>query len=326
MDCSERLDALLLDAIDARAAADQLARAAASWYRPRLAVIHPGRSHVLTGVTRGPRTTRYPAPADDGASTGESRSRRGPGVPGRILVILMVGLVAVAAWHALGTGSAAAESNLPDGWVSTPYGPLSPADTDFLVRVRQAGLWEMPAGEMAQTQAESNTVKTVGATLKADHHLLDDQVRKLAGQLSVTLPAEPNKDQQGWLAEMRVQYGSAFDQTFANRLRAAHGKVFTVVSGVRAGTRNDLIRGFAQTAVEVVMKHMTLLESIGNVDYNALPPPPLANGTGAAQGPESHRFLSGSRGALAFLGLAAVLLLATVLSRRSRPRRRLAAR
>jgi predicted outer membrane protein len=245
-------------------------------------------------------------------------------MPGRILVTLMVSLVVAAAWHVLGEGSAAAESNLPSGWVATPYGPLSPADSDFLVRVRQAGLWEMPAGQMAQTQAESNTVKTVGATLQADHHLLDDQVRKLAAQLNVTLPAEPNKDQQGWLAEMSGQYGTAFDRTFANRLRAAHGKVFTVVAAVRAGTRNDLIRGFAQTAVEVVMKHMTLLESTGNVDYNALPPPSTTTGTGSTPGPESNRFLSGSTGALVFLGLAAVLLLAIALSRRSRPRRRVA--
>jgi predicted outer membrane protein len=235
----------------------------------------------------------------------------------------MMGLVAAATWHVLGAGPAAAESNLPDGWVSTPYGPLSPADTDFLVRVRQAGLWEMPAGQMAQTQAESGTVKTVGATLQADHHLLDEQVQKLAAQLNVSLPGQPNKDQQGWLAEMSSSYGKTFDQVFANRLRAAHGKVFTVVAGVRAGTRNDLIRPFAATAMDVVMKHMSLLESTGDVDFTAIPPPATAT-SNKGPGPESQRFLSGPSGTLVFIGLAAVLLLAIAFSRRSRPRRRVA--
>ena len=41
-----------------------------------------------------------------------------------------------------------------------------------------------------------------------------------------------------------------------------------------AGTRNDLIRSFAQRAVNVVMKHMALLESTGLVDYSILPEPP----------------------------------------------------
>jgi predicted outer membrane protein len=182
----------------------------------------------------------------------------------------------------------------------------------------------MPAGQMAQTQAESSTVKTVGATLQADHQLLDEQVRKLAAQLNVSLPGQPNKDQQGWLAEMSSSYGRTFDQVFANRLRAAHGKVFTVVAGVRSGTRNDLIRPFAATAMDVVMKHMSLLESTGDVDFTAIPPPSTTSSTPNGQGYESQRFLSGPTGTLVFVGLAIVLLFAIALSRRSRPRRRAA--
>lgn len=247
-------------------------------------------------------------------------------MPGRFLVTFLASLVVIAAWHVVSETSAAAGPDLPSGTVSTPYGPLSPADTDFLVRVRQAGLWEMPAGTMAQTQAESNVVKTVGATLHADHTLLDEKVRSLAAQLNVVLPDQPNKDQQGWLNEMSGEYGVAFDKTFANRLRAAHGKVFTVVSAVRAGTRNDLIRGFASTAMDVVMKHMTLLESTGQVDYSALPVPSTAAAAATQNGSASgsNRMLSGPVGVLVLGGLGAVVLLAIAISRRSRPRRRAA--
>lgn len=38
-----------------------------------------------------------------------------------------------------------------------------------------------------------------------------------------------------------------------------------MVAEVRANTRNSLIRAFAQSAVDVVMKHMYLLESTGHV-------------------------------------------------------------
>jgi hypothetical protein len=62
-----------------------------------------------------------------------------------------------------------------------------------------------------------------------------------------------------------------------------------VVAAVRAGTRNDMVRSFAETAVTVVMKHMALLESTGLVDFGALPIPvppaqraaPFGRGTGA---------------------------------------------
>ena len=158
----------------------------------------------------------------------------------------------------------------------TSWGPLTPADRDFLVRVRLAGLWEMPAGDMAQTHSDNRRVKEVGRTLHADHQRLDEQVRQLARRLQVPLPDQPNADQRGWLTEMRGLRSSAFDESFANRLRVAHGRVFAVVAEVRAGTSNSVVRAFAQAAVEVVMKHMSLLESTGmvaRVEATTLAPP-----------------------------------------------------
>lgn len=160
---------------------------------------------------------------------------------------------------------------LPEGWTNTATGPLSPSDRDLLVRVRLAGLWEAPAGQMAQERAGSERVKEVGHHLEVDHLALDQQVRTIAAKLGVELPNQPSTEQQGWLTELSGEQGPAFDKTFADRLRAAHGKVFSVVAAVRAATRNDTIRAFAQTAVSVVMKHMTLLESIGLVNFAALP-------------------------------------------------------
>lgn len=160
------------------------------------------------------------------------------------------------------------------GWTTTPSGPLGPADRDFLIRVRQAGLWEMPTGEWAQTRGESRRVREVGAIIMQDHQKLDQATREVAARLGVPLPDQPNADQQRWMAQLSAESGADFDRDFANLLRAAHGKVFAIVADVRAGTRNDEIRKFAQQAVVVVQKHMTLLESTGLVDYAQLPEPP----------------------------------------------------
>ncbi|WP_432981768.1 DUF4142 domain-containing protein [Dactylosporangium sp. CA-233914] len=174
------------------------------------------------------------------------------------------------------TGPQPTGTALPAGWTMTSAGPLGPVDREFLTKVRQAGLWEGPAGTMAQTRAASERVKEVGRQLATDHAGLDQQVRQVSAQLRVPLPDKPSDEQQGWLNELNGQTGEQFDSTFANRLRAAHGKVFALVSSIRSGTRNELVRNFAQTAVNVVMKHMTLLESIGNVDFGALPEPGVA--------------------------------------------------
>jgi predicted outer membrane protein len=159
-------------------------------------------------------------------------------------------------------------------WTQTSSGPLTAADRDLLVKVRQAGLWEMPVGEYAQTRAESQRVKEVGKLIMEEHMELDLITRQTAKKLGVALPDEPNADQQSWMAQLAAESGPAFDKDFANLLRAAHGKVFTVVAGVRSGTRNSEIRKFAQEGINYVMRHMGYLESTGLVDHSQLPEPP----------------------------------------------------
>jgi putative membrane protein len=181
------------------------------------------------------------------------------------------------------TGAARADDPADPGPVEqTPLGPITALDKELLVKVRLAGLWEMPMGEEAQTRAASQRVKEVGAQLASDHTFLDERVVRLASQMGVTLPDEANADQQSWMAEMRSRSGAAFDDSFANRLRAAHGAIFPVVSTVRANTRNEAIRQFAQVCNQIVLKHMTLLESTNMVNEMGLSKPVAAGVAPAA--------------------------------------------
>jgi putative membrane protein len=143
--------------------------------------------------------------------------------------------------------------------------PLQDIDREFLTVIRFANLWEIPMGELAVKRGSSQKVKDVGAVLAADHTKLNAAVEQLAGQFNVLLPDKPTSSQQFWMTEIASKSGIEFDKTFADRLRAAHGTVFGLVAEVRAGSRNEVIRGFAQQANDVVMKHMTLLEGTGHV-------------------------------------------------------------
>jgi len=199
--------------------------------------------------------------------------------------------------------------SLPNGWTMTQWGPLTPADRDVLIRVKQAGLWERPSGLWAQTMASSQRVKEVGAQLAADHLQLDISVEAVAKKLGVTLPQAPTAEQEGWMKEEReAKTPQDFDRIFTERLRAAHGKVFTIIAATRSGTRNDLVRQFAQVGINVVMKHMTLLESTTLVNYNDLPTPP-APAVGPAQAAAASRGTTNdNRNALIWVVLALALL------------------
>lgn len=148
---------------------------------------------------------------------------------------------------------------------------LEASDMALMNGVRLAGLWEMPAGEMAAEKGNLAKVREVGGKIADQHVALDKLVVDAANELGVQLPAEPNADQKGWLAEMKSASGARFDRVFVDRLRAAHGAIFPAIGSVRAGTRNPVVRKLAQQAAEFVENHMALLESTGMVRYNSLP-------------------------------------------------------
>lgn len=153
---------------------------------------------------------------------------------------------------------------------------LSPTDVELLVKVRQAGLWEIPSASWARSRGESRRVRRIELPILVDHGRLDAATRAVADRFGVRLPAEPTVKQQDWLAEMRkAQDGAEFDRVFVNRLRLAHGKVLTYIANVRAGSRSQTMRAFASSGNTAVLRHITLLESTGLVDFEALPAPVL---------------------------------------------------
>jgi len=163
--------------------------------------------------------------------------------------------------------------------VSTKYGPLSGLDRDFVTKVRLAGLWELPAGQQAQQKGTTEAVRTAGTHLVEGHTFLDERVRDVAAKLGLELPNEPTEQQRQWLATLNTTQGVDYDRQFANILRLAHGRVFSVVAQVRAATGNSLVRALADDANTTVLDHITALEATGYVDYDALARDMVADST-----------------------------------------------
>jgi predicted outer membrane protein len=149
---------------------------------------------------------------------------------------------------------------------------LGAADIALFNGVRQAGLWEMPAGQLAAEKGNQARVRQIGAEIAKQHVELDRIAVEAANKLGVQMPTEATDVQKGWVNEMKTAEGARFDRIFVDRLRAAHGAIFPVIAAVRSGTRNDTVRELASAANDFVLEHMTLLESTGLVRYTALPP------------------------------------------------------
>jgi putative membrane protein len=203
-----------------------------------------------------------------------------PGISVGVLAVIAV-LLAVVALLLAPAPPARADAgpggvDVPDSPIGAGSAvPITPADRDFVIRVRLAGLWEIPAGQMAAQKGVDPDVRRIGAEIAAQHVRLDALTRTAAVRVGVALPDRPTYEQRGWLAEMREAQGTDFDRVFVERLRAAHGVIFPAIAAIRSGTHNDVVRRLAQEANQFVMTHMTLLEGTHLVDYaHDIPTPP----------------------------------------------------
>lgn len=188
-----------------------------------------------------------------------------------MIVLAIVGGVAI--W---GTWRSTPTAANPDqnGWVSTPYGPLGPADRDMVIRVRLACLWEAAVGEEMSQKASDPKVAAIGAKIALEHHDLNKITLAAATKLGVIVPDQPSAEQQAWLDQLTAATGSNYDYLAVNILRQAHGQVLPLVTSVRSGTRNSVVRDLGDQTAVFVTHHMQYLESTGLVDYDRLDLPP----------------------------------------------------
>lgn len=149
-------------------------------------------------------------------------------------------------------------------------GELQQTDRTLLTRLKQHSLWAVPASRLAVERATNRRVADVAARIADDQARLDVALRSVADRLALDLPAAPTDQEQEWAAEIGAARGGDFDRIYVNRLRAEYGTLFALASDVRAGTRDDDVRAFAQGAVDTALRHLTLLESTGLAETTSL--------------------------------------------------------
>jgi predicted outer membrane protein len=151
---------------------------------------------------------------------------------------------------------------------NTQWGPLTEADRDFVVKVRSAGLWEYPLGELSMKRGSTKAMQEAGQHLVVGHALLDASCRKIALDLNITLPNQATPQQQQFVATAESKSGKEFDSTAANIMRVTHGQIFPAIAKIRATTENTLVRRLADQANDVVLDHITVLERTGLVNFD----------------------------------------------------------
>ena len=153
---------------------------------------------------------------------------------------------------------------------------LSSQDRAWLVKVHRTNLAEIKAGTVAEQQATTGTVRSIGQILVHDHQQADASLTSLASRLDVSLPSSPSPKQQADLASVAAKSGSAFDHAFVQTETAGHQTAIALTQAETAGGSSAAVVKLANATLPVLQKHLALLQQAAA----QLPPSQVPTGNG----------------------------------------------
>lgn len=173
--------------------------------------------------------------------------RRGAGLA-LMLLATSVAAVGCASAQAASTASASAQH-------------LSAQDIGWLDHTHQANEAEVQAGQLAESNAGTATIRSTGAMMVRDHSALDAKLVALATRLHVTLPQSPTVGQVKFGDELSSQLGLAFDNNYVGGMLTAHEVMIRATQAEIAHGTSPPVVALARQALPVLEKHLRMLKT-----------------------------------------------------------------
>lgn len=139
-------------------------------------------------------------------------------------------------------GGVATAQETPAGKSSS----VSAKDKTFMKKAAKGGMMEVGMGRLAEQKAQSDDVKSFGKRMVADHSKANDELKKIATEKNVKLPAK----------EPTVSWSS--DKAYMDMMVKDHGKdLAEFKEEAKSGSDPD-VKKFAEDTAKVVQEHLDL--------------------------------------------------------------------
>jgi putative membrane protein len=134
--------------------------------------------------------------------------------------------------------------------------------TDFLVNAANGGMAEVEAGQIAQQKATNPKVKDFGAMMGRDHSAADEQVKMLAAQRNVTLPAMPGDAKKKDLEELNKKTGADFDKSYMKMMVNDHEKAIDLFENASSKVNDAEVKAFVDNTLPKLKNHLDSAKAI----------------------------------------------------------------
>lgn len=135
-------------------------------------------------------------------------------------------------------------------------------DARFLVDAASYNIFAMKMAEEAVKSGYSASVVSLAKENYEEHEEMDRELKKLARQEDIVLPAEMNENHQDLFAELKNSDRREFDRNYIRILRDASQEDRGKFSQMATAAESEDIRAFAARKLGLFESHQTEFETV----------------------------------------------------------------
>jgi len=139
---------------------------------------------------------------------------------------------------------------------------MSAMDKKFVIEAAMGGMAEVEMGRLATEKAASSDVKNFGQKMVDDHSKANDELKALANQKGIMVPAELSPKDKAMRDQLAKLSGDAFDRAYMKMMVKDHTKDVADFQKASTNGKDGDVKGFASKTLPTLQEHLQMARDV----------------------------------------------------------------
>jgi putative membrane protein len=173
-------------------------------------------------------------------------------------------LFAAASLVALMAAAPAWAQNAATTTAGTARTALSQDDRKFMEEAAAGGMAEVKLGQLAMQKSSTPAIREFGRWMATDHSMANNELKQVAQQLGVELPAKIDAEHQQKYDRLSGMSGAQFDREYIKEMLADHQKDVPQFQKMAQSARSPELKAFAQKVTPALQQHLAEAQDLSS--------------------------------------------------------------
>jgi putative membrane protein len=134
-------------------------------------------------------------------------------------------------------------------------------DTDFAIAAADGGMLEVELAKVAQQKATSAEVKKFAQMMIDDHSKANDELKAVAAQKNISLPATLSEKSQGKLKDFQEKEADNFDKDYVDFMVDDHEDVIDAFEKEAENGKDPELKSWASGKLTTLRHHLEMAKA-----------------------------------------------------------------